>query len=80
MVDEDSHLKFFSLSLQNKDKGLLFLKGGREKDETIENAAQCETVEESGVRVQNGNMVFENKTAFGSTHISSVCNRSRFLR
>ncbi|XP_060186294.1 nudix hydrolase 18, mitochondrial-like [Lycium barbarum] len=64
-VDEDA-FEVLLISPQRKGKGLLFPKGGWEKDETIEDAAQRETVEEAGVRgeveCKLGTWYFENKT------------------
>ncbi|XP_009615821.1 nudix hydrolase 17, mitochondrial-like [Nicotiana tabacum] len=65
MVDEDA-FEVLLISPQRKGKGLLFPKGGWEKDETIEDAAQRETVEEAGVRgeveCKLGTWYFENKS------------------
>ncbi|PHT80766.1 Nudix hydrolase 21, chloroplastic [Capsicum annuum] len=48
MGDEDA-FEVLLISPQRKGKGLLFPKGGWEKDETIEVAARRETIEEAGV-------------------------------
>nr|XP_009794974.1 PREDICTED: nudix hydrolase 18, mitochondrial-like isoform X3 [Nicotiana sylvestris] len=48
MGDEDA-FEVLLISPQRKGKGLLFPKGGWEKDETIEDAARRETIEEAGV-------------------------------
>ncbi|XP_049388430.1 nudix hydrolase 18, mitochondrial-like [Solanum stenotomum] len=65
LVDEDA-FEVLLISPQRKGKGLLFPKGGWEEDETIEDAAQRETIEEAGVRgeveCKLGTWYFENKT------------------
>ncbi|KAK4707665.1 hypothetical protein R3W88_028590 [Solanum pinnatisectum] len=64
LVDEDA-FEVLLISPQRKGKGLLFPKGGWEEDETIEDAAQRETIEEAGVRgeveCKLGTWYFENK-------------------
>ncbi|CAI9110252.1 OLC1v1010246C2 [Oldenlandia corymbosa var. corymbosa] len=47
-VDEDS-LEVLVISAKRKCKGLLFPRGGWETDESMQEAAQRETVEEAGV-------------------------------
>ncbi|CAA3027024.1 nudix hydrolase 18, mitochondrial-like [Olea europaea subsp. europaea] len=48
VVDEDA-IEVLVISSQRKGKGMSFPKGGWEKDESIEEAALRETVEEAGV-------------------------------
>ncbi|CAI9753233.1 unnamed protein product [Fraxinus pennsylvanica] len=48
VVDEDA-IEVLVISSQRKGKGMLFPKGGWEKDESIQEAALRETVEEAGV-------------------------------
>ncbi|CAI9758151.1 unnamed protein product [Fraxinus pennsylvanica] len=48
VVDEDA-IEVLVISSQRKGKGMLFPKGGWEKDESIKEAALRETVEEAGV-------------------------------
>ncbi|KAK4373628.1 hypothetical protein RND71_009012 [Anisodus tanguticus] len=63
--DEDA-FEVLLISPQRKGKGLLFPKGGWEKDETIEDAARRETIEEAGVcgniEGKLGTWYFENKS------------------
>lgn len=63
--DEDA-FEVLLISPQRKGKGLLFPKGGWEKDETIEVAARRETIEEAGVcgdiEGKLGTWYFENKS------------------
>ncbi|KAM3234749.1 nudix hydrolase 18, mitochondrial isoform X1 [Capsicum annuum] len=65
MGDEDA-FEVLLISPQRKGKGLLFPKGGWEKDETIEVAARRETIEEAGVcgdiEGKLGTWYFENKS------------------
>ncbi|KAL8476365.1 hypothetical protein ACS0TY_028878 [Phlomoides rotata] len=48
MVDEED-IEVLVISAQRKGKGMMFPKGGWENDESIEEAAARETVEEAGV-------------------------------
>ncbi|KAL8550154.1 hypothetical protein ACS0TY_008831 [Phlomoides rotata] len=48
MVDEEE-IEVLLITSQRKGKGMLFPKGGWENDETIEDAALRETIEEAGV-------------------------------
>lgn len=48
-VEDGKELEVLVISSQRKGKGMLFPKGGWEKDESIREAALRETVEEAGV-------------------------------
>lgn len=49
-VEDGKNLEVLVISSQRKGKGMLFPKGGWEKDESIADAAARETVEEAGVK------------------------------